>query len=248
MYEQLLKNVSPGVELWVYPYVMDLYNQQMWRQFSPNGDSIAEGIFAFTEEWNSFLKSKNSSLRFSGIVWDYEEFMFPANQIVLDEVLNVAPLKKKYGFKTGISIGYQPWASYPRWNPIMDEYYCQFYDYSYVHMVDRTLNSPFLLYANQPQKLADFTIETVLEGLSEDKARYPPKVQVMWSIQSIKNDCIYTMSDGSCGLNWEFGTWNAKSMNMYLAAFKQGSPNLGVQPQGFFQFSFTPKSWLIPSN
>ena len=245
MYTELISKLDDNVELFVYPYVMEEYNQQMWAQLSSDGTNTIEGVFAFAGEWNAFLQGVGSRLRFDGVVLDYEEFYKGRNPEIRSQVLNIASLKAQYNMKSGISFGYQSWAYMTEWDSVMDEYYLQFYDYYYSPLVDRTENSPFIIYKNDPAGLVEFTLSTALENLSENPAKYPPKVQVMWSIQSLKADCIYPMTDGTCGMNWEFGNWDAASFNEYLREFRKQSPNLGSKPQGIFQFSFIPNNWFI---
>lgn len=245
MYTELISKLNPGIELYVYPYIMEAYNQQMWAQLSADGTNTVEGVFEFVGEWNAFLAEMGTGHRFTGIVVDYEEFYKGRNPTVEAEMNAIGPLKRKFGLKTGISFGYQSWAWMTQWDSVMDEYYLQFYDFYYSPLVDRTSDSPFLIYKNKPAALADFVLKTALEGLAENKGKYGPKVHVMWSNQSLQGDCVYPMSDGTCGMNWEFGGWTAAAFNEYLRQFRLKSPNLGSMPQGIFQFSFVENNWFI---
>lgn len=246
LYTELIQQLgSRQIDLYVYPYLMDAYNQQQWGAFSPDGSNSVWGVLEFTNEWNNFLAGVESNFRFKGVVFDYEEFYGSRNPTVLSQVRNMQDLKTQYNLKTGIALGYQPFGQMTQWDSVMDEFYLEFYDYYYSPLVDQTSNSPFLLYQNDPATLAQFTIDTVLQGLSEDPAKYGPKVNVMWSVQAIDGDCIYHLTDGTCGINHEFGVWNAASFNEYLAEFRKRSANLGSKPNGIFQYSFVPRSWFI---
>lgn len=245
LYLALLSHIDPATELYVYPYVMDAYNQGEWTSMAPSGSNIVEGIFEFVKTWNVFLAAQGSGLRFSGAVFDYEEFMNNRNPMVLAQVQNMQPLKDQYNLKTAITFGYQSSNQMRQWDSVMDDFYLQFYDYYYEPYVNAGPNSPFLLYKNDPATLAQFTLETVLQGYSESTDRYGPKVNVMWSLQSMEADCIYPLNDGTCGINHEFGSgWTAAAFNQYLKEFRARSPNLGSKPQGLFQYSFMPVSWF----
>ena len=245
LYTQLLKPLaSRNIELYAYPYVMDDYNQKQWAAFSPDKTNIVRGVFEFTKQWNTFLKSVGSISEFQGVVFDYEEFN-RNNAVVLSQVQGMAPLKAEYGFKTGIALGYDSFAHMTMWDKVMDQFYLEFYDFYYVPEVNKTPQSPFLLYKNQPQVLASFILKTVLGGLSENISKYGPKVQVMWSNQNINMNCQYPLNNKTCGPNYEFGVWSASAFNQFLAAFRKASPNLGSRPQGIFQYSFTPKDWYV---
>ena len=225
---------------------MDTYNQNAWAAFSPSSTNSLEGVFEFAKQWNAVFAKQGSSIRFNGIVLDYEEFYGSRAPSIMAEAQDINPLKAAYGMQAGITFGYQAWSSMADWDSTFDDFYLQFYDYYYSPSVDTTDNSPFLLYKNDPQTLADFTVKTVLQGYSEDPSRYGSKVRVMWSLQNMANTCIYPLNDGSCGINYEFGAgWTAEAVNEYLKAFRQSSPHLGSKPQGFFQFSFVPLSWML---
>jgi len=225
---------------------MDEYNQQQWSSLSPSGTNSVEGIFVFVKEWNSFLAGMGVSQRFKGVVFDYEEFLGNTNPTVLSQIQNMGSLKSKYGdLKTGLALGYQPFGQMTSWDSVMDEFYLEFYDYYYVDMVNQSSKSPFILYRNDPETLVPFTLETVLDGFSEITAKYGPKVNVMWSVQEIKGTCGYPLTDGTCGINYEFGSWSASAFNQYLSTFRVQSPNLGSKPNGIFQYNFIPKSWFI---
>lgn len=246
LYLALLSQIDPDTELFVYPYVLDSFNQQAWAAFSPSGSNVVEGVFEFTKQWNNFLSSMNSGVRFSGMVVDYEEFAGSRAPDVLSQILNMTHLKLQYGFTTGVAAGYPPTAVVNLFDSVMDEIYSEFYDFYYTPFVDSTLESPFLTFLNDPAALSDFTLATVLEGRSESTTLYGPKTNVMWSLQSLNGSCVYPLTDGSCGINYEFGAgWSAAAVNQFLQDISKKSPNLGSLPQGFFQFSFVPISWFL---
>jgi hypothetical protein len=246
LYLALLSQIDQSTELYVYPYVMDTMNQISWTDFSPSGTNVVEGVFEFTKQWNAFLRSVSSPLRFSGVVFDYEEFNNNKAPLVFKQIQEMAALKAQYGLLTGIATGYPPTAVVNVFNNVMDQFYSEFYDYYYTPFVDSSLSSPFLIYLNDPSALSQFTLSTVLGGKSEDAALYGPKTNVMWSLQSINGSCVYPLTDGTCGINFEFGAgWTAAAVNQYLQNITATSPNLGSLPQGFFQFSFIPISWFL---
>ncbi|TEB16915.1 hypothetical protein C9890_0546 [Perkinsus sp. BL_2016] len=246
MYTSLLRNIPEETEVYVYPYVMDQWNQDQWTCFSPSNTSVLEGAFEFAKRWNDFLTQQTSSLRFVGIVLDAEEFSGGRNPEFRAQLLNSTQLKQKYSLKLGLSLGYQSGPQMAAWDSVVDAFYLQFYDYYYTPYVDATADSPFLLYLNDPASLVGFTLDTVLEGKSEDQTKYGPKVSVMWSMQNLGTGCIFPLNDGSCGVNFEFGAgWSAQAFNEYLKEFRMRSPNLGYKPQGIFQYSFLPQSWFL---
>lgn len=246
LYTHLLAGLDSSVELFVYPWVMDAHNQVAWSAFGPSGSSVMEGVFEFAKQWNDFLARAGMGARFKGAVLDFEEFYMDRNPGVLRDVQGMASLKSRYGFRAGLTLGYQPFTQMSQWDSVIDDFYLQFYDYYYQPYVNATPNSPFLLYKNDPETLADFTVSTVLEGKSEDPTKYNDKVLVMWSLQTMSNTCRYPLGNGTCGINDEFGAgWTPEAFNTYLKEFRRASPNLGKKPQGLFQFSFTPQSWFL---
>ena len=246
LYLALLSQIDPTIELYIYPYVMDSMNQQAWMAFSPSKSNVVEGVFEFTKQWNDFLSSRNTGIRFAGMVVDYEEFSGSKAPTVLAQIRGMDTLKTQYGFLTGVTTGYPPTSVVNLFDSVMDHFYVEFYDYYYSPFIDSTSSSPFLLYLNNPSALARFTLSTVLENTSENTSLYGPKTNVMWSVQSINGTCIYPLSDGTCGANYEFGTgWTAEAVNQYLQEISAQSHNLGSLPQGFFQFSFIPISWFL---
>jgi hypothetical protein len=226
---------------------MDNYNQVKWSAFGPSGTNSIEGIFEFAKQWNDFLDGTAAGARFKGIVLDYEEFYNNRNPTVLQQVQDISALKESYAMLSGIALGYQPFSDMKKWDSIMDHFYLEFYDYYYSPFANASpTESPFIKYLNDPIGLAEFTVNTVLEGLSEDTSKYGDKVCVMWSLQTLSDTCLYPLTDGTCGINYEFGAgWSARMFNEYLSEFRKASPNLGSKPQGVFQFSFMPQSWMV---
>jgi hypothetical protein len=245
LFSELIQKLgSRNIDLYVYPYLMDAYNQDQWAAFSPDETNSVQGVFEFVKEWNIFLDGMGIVQRFKGVVFDYEEFWGSRNPTILAQVKNLAPLKAAYGdLKTGIALGYQPFTQMTNFDSVMDEFYLEFYDYYYVPYVAQTSQSPFILYRNDPAELVPFTLTTVLEGFSEMSSKYGPKVNVMWSVQEIRGTCPYPLTDGTCGINYEFGSWSASGFNKYLELFRAQSPNLGSKPNGIFQYNFIPTSW-----
>ena len=246
MYTSLLKNIPDEIEVYVYPLIMDQWNQDQWAAFSPSNTSVLEGAFEFAKRWNDFLTQQASALRFVGIVLDAEEFSGSRNPDLRIQLQNSTQLKEQYSLMVGLSLGYQSGPQMAAWDSVVDAFYLQFYDFYYTPYVDATPDSPFLLYLNDPAGLVGFTLDTVLEGKSEDQTKYGPKVSVMWSMQNLGTGCIFPLNDGSCGVNFEFGAgWSAQAFNEYLKEFRMRSPNLGYKPQGIFQYSFVPQSWFL---
>ena len=248
LWTDLLSQLPSNIELILYPYVETAFEWNQWMGLTETSDPI-QGVFAFAQLWNGFLSKQNANVRFTGITIDMEEIT--GNSI---PSVNSAPLinswKRQYGISEfGVSVGFDATGKVGALAGHVDAFYLQFYDFYYpVPYVDSSPKSPFILYANNPQALADYVLQRVVSAkMSTVYSTYRNQIYAMWSIQNLNANCLYPLH-GVCGANWEFGGWTPSAFNEFIRIIKSRSELFGgFKAHGIFQFSFVPLNWW-PNN
>jgi hypothetical protein len=247
LYTELLSTLPSDIEVVFYPYIESSYEWGFWTSFTNITDPI-EAVFAYSATWNTFLASQGSRVRVSGIVLDLEEIPGRPIPSAYNATL-INAWKLQYGLKEyGVSVGYDQVTVVQKMASYTDSFYLQFYDFYYpTPGIDSTVDSPFLTYLNDAVQMVQYIINPrVLKGsLIQVYQTYQSKIYAMWSIQSLTNNCTYTL-DGTCGLNHEFGAWSPASFNDFYQLIIQTSIFKNLN-HGIFQFSFVPLNWL-PKN
>ena len=242
MYTALIKNLPAGSELVLYPYFMDENSGASWMRFGAGSSDPVTGSWEFMKQWNDFLGSVGSNIRFIGSVVDMEEIpgLKTYSSVSVSPTL-AADLKSKFGdLEFGVSIGFDTslLAGY-------DKLYIQLYDfYSPKPFAASGLDSPFLLNKNDSSAIVDYLLNQAVtlkqvEGYAANSAR----VMAMWSIQNKDGNCLYPQN-GQCGLNNEFGSWTSDAFADFLDQLTAKSPGFASIKHGIFQFSFTPTEWV----
>jgi len=251
LYQSLLSQLPSNVKVYVYPYLLDDFAIQQWNTFSPNGvvvDGTPLGaVFDFASQWNDFLSTSETSLRITGITIDNEEVR--GKNWITSDLIN--PIKAKYpGLEFTLTVGFDELGLMKNLASFVDAFFLQAYDF-YTRNVAQLARSQdplvntFLNERDSGSSFAQFVLNSVMtpKTISTYEA-LGNKILLMWSVQAFSNhDCLVPLSDGSCGLNDEFGTWSRDGFFDFLRSIRQLIPS--VSDHGLFQFNFIPNSWLV---
>ena len=228
----------------VYPYLLDIPNQNGWM--ASMGTSLPlEGVFKYCKAWNDLLsEDPSTSVKCGGVTVDGEE-----KKGYLSELSSVPAYKASYkiGF-FGYATGYTQVGVLSQYASFIDGFYFQMYDF-YVE------NSATLkLVENSNVDINDASSLIALLN-SQVWSRYlpfyeSPQANFMWSIQnSAEASCLYPLGRANCGTKQDFGIWSLDAFMSFLSSLKQMYPTkFGNKPHGVFQFSFTPSSWFQPTD
>jgi hypothetical protein len=242
MYTNFISKLPAGVQLIIYPYVMDESDRTKWSAQSKTGD-VMDGIYSFATQWNTFLSSAGKPT-FTGVVYDREEF---GTYFTLTAT-NAAAMKAKYPAmkEIGVSCGFDETNTITKMASFVDFFYAEWYDlYNASGALDNVASSPFLTYKNNPSAMASYIMsQTVTSSIIKTYTAYAKKIYVMWSNQDLGTNCLYPLKGTACGANHEFGTWSPAALNQFLRLMAGNAPFNQVAGQGFFQFSFTNPSWM----
>jgi hypothetical protein len=245
LFTSFLDKLPGGTELVLYPYVMESLAGTSWMS---GYSSPVDGAAAFLKQWNDVLSSSGSSVRFVGMTIDLEEMPGLNSYSSFDvNSASVADLKSRHGdFEFGVAVGFDQTGKINSMVNFIDKFYIELYDfYTPTAGVNATPDSPFLLYQNQPQMMADFVLNKVLNAAQLTQyAQHSDKIMAMWSSQNIPGPCLYPLNDGRCGINNELGSWTGPNVNAFIQYIKSQSPAMAALDHGLFQYSFTNPSWV----
>jgi hypothetical protein len=245
-YANLLSLVNPGTVLVVYPYLMEEAAGRAWSSLSPGGSHPVEGVFEFVSRWNTFLAAAGSSVRLSSVVFDLEENGglrgYSGFEINADMARSMKTAYPGVGFE--VTTGFDVLSKIAE--PAFDKVYGQFYDFyaPKIFAAQSETDSPFLLHKDDSEGIADYIINEAIPGnILNRYGEFKDKLLVMWSNQNIGDTCIYGDGSARCGINYEFGSWNAQAFNSFLKTIRGRNTVFASLSHGIFQFSFMPSSW-----
>ncbi len=236
VYQAFLSKLPSNIELRMYPYVLDGRAQSDWSSYGGVASSRPlEGVFKYTNAWNTFLARHGHSVRFQGIMLDGEEKAGFASEISL-----VPWYKSTYNVPLfGVTIGFDATGSMPQY-PNTDEFILQVYDL-YVVAAPRLT----LVQMNANESPSDYLSKVDSETLSSIVPKYTDsRLEFMWSVQArSRTDCLYPLGS-RCGSSDDFGMASAQAFADFLDMVQSRYPQLAGKSHGIFQFSFVPTSWL----
>lgn len=240
VYTAFLSKLPSSVKTFdVYPYLMDLYNQDRWKK-SMNTTMPLEGVFKFCNQWNALLERQGLAVRCQGVTVDGEE-----RRGYITELSSISSYKAAYGGLTfGYSTGYTQVGVLGTYSNFTDDFFFQLYDF-YV----RGIYPPELV---QNSDVAKDDVNGLISRLNslvwyQHLPYYEhPKARFMWSIQNnASNDCLYPDGPTRCGIKQDFGVWSINGFLSFVSTLKSLYPTkFGNKPHGIFQFSFVPNSWV----
>ena len=76
-------------------------------------------------------------------------------------------------------------------------------------------SSPFAQNANQPEAIIDWIKTQIGPDPNVASMNSKSKLHLAWSVAGNEN-CMYPNTNGQCGNNFEFGTWNVESFNQFF--------------------------------
>jgi hypothetical protein len=240
IYTDFLTKVPSSVPVFeVYPYLMDLYNQERWMA-AMNTTVPLEAVFKYCSLWNELLQAQGLTVRCRGVTVDGEE-----RRGYRTEFPNVTTYKERYGGLTfGYSTGYTQVGILGTHDSFVDDFYFQLYDF-YARGI----------YPAQLVQNTDVDYEDVVSFITvlnqsvwyQQLAYYEhPKTRFMWSTQhSNDGNCLYPLGPGTCGAKEDFGAWSLKGFLSFVDTVKALFPTkFGNKGHGIFQFSLIPNSWV----
>jgi hypothetical protein len=263
LYTELVSKFKGQLKVVLYPYVMEDGDRNNWVAFAnsmgvkpviANGtNTVYDGVFAYTKRWQDFVANNtgSSGVTIDGFMIDYEEIykaMGTQNAITLTPE-SFGPYRGAYPtIKTGVSVGYDTGRFIRLFDPIMDFMHLQVYDFYYPYAgADKSkTDSIFEVYKDDPTTFIDVVMKNVLTStvLNAYKGR-ESKVKLMWSTQSLWNNCIYLMKDGTCGMNYEFN-WSPARFNQFVQ-MALSHPILGAFEHGIYTYNFIRSDYLTKS-
>jgi hypothetical protein len=236
VYTAFLSKLPSNVQLYVYPYLLEAPSRQNWIKYAGTASSL-EAVYKYATAWNGVLAKASSALRFSGVVTDGEEKVG-----FIDELPSVPGWKAAYGMTFGLAIGYDMTGSFLLYDKYVDQYYMEMYDF-YNPSNGATFDYASSSLLNNPTAFVSLLMNTILPSIILNK--YNSKCVFMWSNQQNNPaGCLYNLGGLNCGVNNDFGIWSPSAVNQFLAQVKLAHPIFASQPHAFFQFSFTPPSWM----
>jgi hypothetical protein len=232
VYTAFLSKLPKNVELFVYPYLLESDSIKNWITYGKTASAL-EAVYKYAAAWNTILGS--TGLRFSGIVTDGEE-----KAGFINDLPSVPTWKASYGMTFGLAIGYDQTGSLSLYDKYVDQFYLEMYDF-YNPANGATFDYAGSTLLNNPTAFITLLMNTIIPTLI---GKYNSKTVFMWSNQQ-KNPagCLYNLG-ADCGVNNDFGVWSPAAVNQFLVQVKQAKPIFASQPHAFFQFSFTPPSWM----
>jgi hypothetical protein len=242
-YTSFLSQVASGTEIFIYPYLL---GGSPGRWIKAMGTSTAlEAVYKYVSEWNKLLATVRPDLRISGIVTDFEE-----RKGFKDELPMIGEYREKYSsrgeplLRFGAAFGYDQPKRARRVSGFIDDTYLELYD-----LYERGYSSRAPRFQQGRPGYRDKVLKT-LEKMDADVwgslvEKYDePNVHFMWSLQSrSSSDCLYSRR-GRCGAKDDFGSWSAPKVAEFIRTVQERYPSMSHQAHGFFQFNYTPQSWM----
>jgi hypothetical protein len=152
------------------------------------------------------------------------------------EHASFSPYREAYPIvKTATSVGFDDGKSIRNFDGFIDYLRFQVYDFYYPYGgADKSkTDSISEVYRNDPQTFLHVVIKNVLTPtVMKAYLGREQKIKLIWSTQTLWNDCIYPMRDGTCGINYE--------RNGSI----QNHPQLGKFEHGVYTHNFINPSWM----
>ena len=238
-YTHLIARLRSDVELVIYPYLLE-ERAARWSQAMGTRGPL-EAVFKFAHQWNTLLRSTGSRTRITGIATDFEE-----SETFEAELPAIPDYKRAYAVdgarvRFGTAFGFDQPRRAAEVSPHIDDVYLEMYDLYEAETGIRVEQGKGPL-VNHPRSFLDKLDADIwphlLEHYDQDHLHF------MWSLQArSSNRCLYK-HDGLCGTKDDFGRWSAPKVSEFLALVEARHPSLRTHRKGFFQFSYTPESWL----
>jgi hypothetical protein len=257
---KLSLNSGEKIKILLYPYVMEDEDRTEWVQFAlseratprlNNDLSVYDGIFAFTKAWQDSVAG-SSSFMVDGFMLDYEEISdHMGTEHLFDfTAASVEPYKTAFPtVKLGISVGYDDATKIKNFDPFVDYFHLQVYDFYYPYEgADKSQkDSIFEVNKDDPRGLLSTILANVLTpAVLQAYARRQDKIKLMWSTQTLSlRNCLYPLRDGSCGQNYEF-SWNPVKFNEFIQMVL-ADEQLGQFEHGIYTYNFMRQDWLVRS-
>lgn len=239
-FTHFLRKLPADMEVFVYPYMLN-ERAVRWADAMHTRTPL-EGVYKYIHAWNELLLRERLPVRLGGLVTDFEE------SDTFAEDLALIPLYRRtyvqHGqprLKFGTALGFDQPRLAAEISPHIDHVYLEMYDLYEVESgvsVEQGLGS----LVNQParflNKLDTHVWAHLLSHYNQEH------LYLMWSLQArSRTHCLYK-HDGLCGTKDEFGGWSAEKVSEFLTLAEARHAPLRTHRKGFFQFSYTPRSWL----
>ena len=243
MYTQLISKLK-NIQFRIYPYLGEEDDLVSWSKW---GHNYLHGVYEFTSMWNAFLLN-NACQPFSGIVLDGEEFRGREDELIpLIETVGSFPLIKELS----ISLGFDDYKRILKLRKHINTFYMQMYDWytgKVSHISQSSRTSPFSLNPHSAREVVEFLKTEVFadSDLVEMYTTFAGRIYAMWSAQNAGSaDCIHPLR-GTCGVNYELGTWSPLVANHFLSWIT--NPTYGLfrklRGHGLFEYCLVPNSWV----
>ena len=244
VYTEFFSKLPSSVPVFeLYPYLMDVYNQERWKS-AMNTSRPLEAVFKMCSQWNNLFTAQGLTVRCRGVTVDGEE-----RRGYVTEYPSVSTYKSDYGGLTfGYSTGYTQVGVLGTHDSFVDDFYFQLYDF-YVRGI-----YPAKLVMNTNVTTGDIAGYISLLNTTTWFQQLPyyehPKARFMWSTQHSGNgDCFYPLGPTNCGAKEDFGAWNISSFISFVNTVRTQFPTkFGNKGHGIFQFSLIPNSWNVTSS
>ena len=246
-YTHFLSLLPSTIEVCVLPYLLEASSAAFWISTMHTATPL-EGVYKYVAEWNMFLAGLPGYFgpRIVGIVADHEEQRGYISTIGL-----IPELRDKYStagyepLRFGTTVGFDGTGSILQMPAYVDDVYVEMYDF-YLHGVSAVhpipANLPGIL--DNPDGYIDLLDSEVWETHLDDFAS-SSKINFMWSLQHTGNDCLFPLDTGHCGERNDLGSWTPEAAREFLTLVRERHSVFGERPNGFFQFSFMPPSWIL---
>ena len=265
LYTELISKIkvlgSEKVKILLYPYVMEENDRNKWvglaqsRNVTPVVNktmSVYDGIFAFTKAWQN-LVAPSSSFSIDGFMIDYEELthLMGSQNLLSMTPESLTPYRTAYpSIKVATSLGFDDTKHVKLLDPVVDYFHLQFYDlyYPYAGSDASAKDSIFEAYKDNPSALLNVITTNILNPTFLKRyVGFEQKIKLMWSTQTLsKSGCIYPMTSGSCGVNYEIN-WNPIRFNQ-LMQMVLAHPQLGIFEHGLYTYNFMRPDWVAAAS
>jgi hypothetical protein len=244
-FKHFMQHLPDDIEVYMYPYLYGKTAPLHWKN-QTGVDVPLEGAFKFVQSWNGFLSSSHVPHRIRGLVTDYEDSAY-----FIHDLHNLGNYKKKYAthghgtLRFGMAIGYAMVGKIDRLTHEIDDYYLEMYSF-YIHGTSPAVKVHAHKHGahNKSHRFLDILDEKVWAPYIRKYSRYP-NVIFMWSIQHKESDqCLYPLSDRTCGERVDFGSWDPSEFQSFIRVASRRHPVFAERQHALFQFSFLPHSWM----
>jgi hypothetical protein len=244
-YSSFLSRVPSGVEIFVYPYLLEEETRNNWTAVGGTSTAL-EAVYKYVADWNMLLSTVRPDISISGVVTDYEEHNgFEEHLPLISKFRDLYSTPGKPLLRFGAAMGFDVPRRAASLSPNIDDVYLEMYDF-YVKGSDPVVHveqgSPGLL--NDIPATLSILDKRVWFPFLKHYAR--PNMHFMWSLQArSQSDCLYPLGKGRrCGTKDDLGAWEPQKPPEFIHAVKTQYPQMSKQPHGFYEFSYMPNSWM----